>query len=299
MPEPLGMMAASATDAILGLALQGQQDRRQLRQQEKLQQLEMAGQRQMTDYNMMKQMEMWRNTNYTAQMEQLRKAGLNPGLIYGMGGGGGQTTNIEAGKVTGANAPTGGNEIASMIGMGLTRELQKAQIENIKAQTEKTRTENAAIPSNVSKTEAETESITQGIENQKAQQDLIEPQRHATEVASDINARSSNSQVAAWAKKVEEQTEQVRAQLRENNINDKLIEQKIQSLTAQYAQVAIDNALKEATTGKTNQEIEAIKQQIGLNKIDEEMAKDGFNPKAGGLLKIIYNALRLIATIGR
>ena len=166
MPEPLGMMAASATDAILGLALQGQQDRRQLRQQEKLQQLEMAGQRQMTDYNMMKQMEMWRNTNYTAQMEQLRKAGLNPGLIYGMGGGGGQTTNIEAGKVTGANAPTGGNEIASMIGMGLTRELQKAQIENIKAQTEKTRTENAAIPSNVAKTQAETESITQGIQNQ-------------------------------------------------------------------------------------------------------------------------------------
>ena len=34
---------------------------------------------------------MWKDTNYSAQMEELKKAGLNPGLLYGMSGGGATT----------------------------------------------------------------------------------------------------------------------------------------------------------------------------------------------------------------
>ena len=33
--------------------------------------------------------QMWLKTNYSAQMEQMKKAGLNPALMYGMSGGGG------------------------------------------------------------------------------------------------------------------------------------------------------------------------------------------------------------------
>ena len=35
---------------------------------------------------------MWENTNYSTQVEQLKKAGLNPALLYGKGGGMGATT---------------------------------------------------------------------------------------------------------------------------------------------------------------------------------------------------------------
>ena len=65
----LGMQAASqaASGLIgtgLGLLLEGHNDRRQLRQQEKLQNLEIKGSKELTDYNAAKQLEMWKATNY-------------------------------------------------------------------------------------------------------------------------------------------------------------------------------------------------------------------------------------------
>ena len=51
-----------AIGAGLGLLLQKGQDRRQIRQQEKLQALEIAGQKQLTDYNQKKALEMWEAT---------------------------------------------------------------------------------------------------------------------------------------------------------------------------------------------------------------------------------------------
>ena len=78
-----------AIGGVLGMAFQGANDRRQIRQQQKLQDMQIAGNKQLTDYNYAKQLQMWKDTNYSAQVEQLKKAGLNPGLLYGMSGGGG------------------------------------------------------------------------------------------------------------------------------------------------------------------------------------------------------------------
>lgn len=292
-------VANTAIGAGLGLMLEKHNDKRQIAQQQKLQALQIAGQKELTDYNTGKQMEMWRNTSYPAQMEMLKQAGLNPGLIYGMGGGGGQSTNIAQGNVTGAEAPKGGQEAMGMGMQMMQAQAIQSQIELTKAQTEKTKAEAGAIPTQVKKTEAETASITQGIENQKVQAELIEAQRYATNVAADINARSSNSQVANWAKDVEIKTEQIRQMMRDNGINDQLINEKIQALTAEYKSAAVDNALKEAQTNRTAEEINAIKQQIALNKPDEQMAADGSNPKAGTLMKWLYMILKPFETIGR
>ena len=102
----LGMQAASQAASGLigtgmGLLLEGHNDRRQLRQQEKLQNLEIKGSKELTDYNAAKQLEMWKATNYPAQVEQMKLAGLNPALAYGMGGGGGVTANVATGKTSG------------------------------------------------------------------------------------------------------------------------------------------------------------------------------------------------------
>ena len=43
------------------------------------------------------QMDMWNKTNYGAQLEHMKSAGLNPALMYGMGGGGGATTGSQGG----------------------------------------------------------------------------------------------------------------------------------------------------------------------------------------------------------
>ena len=73
--EQLGSQAAtSGLGTVMGLMLEKHNDKRQLAQQRKLQELEMEGQRKMGDYNYAKQLEMWNATGYKAQMEQLKKA---------------------------------------------------------------------------------------------------------------------------------------------------------------------------------------------------------------------------------
>lgn len=120
---------------IMGLALGGINDRRQYNQQERLQALQMQGQKQMTDYQFQKQLEMWKATNYSAQVEQMKQAGINPGLLYGMSGGGATTTGGGGANVQGASAPTGGREVQDIMGLQMQRELLKAQKENIEADT--------------------------------------------------------------------------------------------------------------------------------------------------------------------
>ena len=48
--------------------------------------------------------EMWEKTNYAAQIEQMKKAGLSPGLMYGQAGAGGGTVSGAQGQ--GTNQPT-------------------------------------------------------------------------------------------------------------------------------------------------------------------------------------------------
>lgn len=131
----IGMNAANqGLGTIFGMALGAYNDRRQLKQQERLQNLQIEGQKNMTDYNYSKQLQMWKDTNYGAQKAQLQAAGLNPGLLYGMGGGGGATVGGASGSVQGANAPAGGQEIMGMM-------MQQAQLKLLEAQTRKTNTE--------------------------------------------------------------------------------------------------------------------------------------------------------------
>lgn len=82
-------------------------------------------------------MDIWERTNYKAQVEQLNKAGLNPGLIYGMGGAGG--------TVGGSSATAKGDQGNSSmdIGQAVQLGLMKAQKENIEASTENTKVDTA------------------------------------------------------------------------------------------------------------------------------------------------------------
>ena len=58
------------------------------------------------------QMQMWDDTNFAAQVEQLKKAGLSIGLMYGNGGAGGATT-------AGGQGSGPGNPGTNAVGMGL------------------------------------------------------------------------------------------------------------------------------------------------------------------------------------
>ena len=58
----------------LGLILGKWNDKRQLRQQEKLQELQIKGSKEMMDYGMAKQLQMWHDTGVGAQVKQYKDA---------------------------------------------------------------------------------------------------------------------------------------------------------------------------------------------------------------------------------
>lgn len=152
-----GQFAQAAAGAIFGAALAPGQDRRQRRQARKLQAIQIEGMKDMGQWNFEKQLEMWEKTGYGAQVDQLKRAGLNPALLYGHGGPGG-TTNIETqGTGGGAGAPSGGGELLMGAGMGIQSGLAAAQLELMKAQAKKTNVEADKIAGvDTEKTKAET-----------------------------------------------------------------------------------------------------------------------------------------------
>lgn len=188
MPIPLAL-ALPAIAGGLGIAtnmFQNNQDRKNnlgtMREQMEYQSREA---RAMAIFNKEQQLDLWKKTNYKAQMDEMREAGLNPGLLYGMGGGGGATASLASSSMT---APSGGNQkstpidIASIMGMKQQLELQRAQTENVKAQTEKTKVEaekiggvdTEATKASAKEAEARTENLLQDVlEKRVSQQDRM------------------------------------------------------------------------------------------------------------------------------
>ena len=67
----------------MGLLLEDHNDKRQIRQQQKLTDMQKVANMDLMDYGMGLQKKMWEETNYDAQKAQMKKAGINPALMYG------------------------------------------------------------------------------------------------------------------------------------------------------------------------------------------------------------------------
>lgn len=146
--ELLTGMASQAGSAGMGLILQGFNDDRQLGQQRRLLEQQYAIDNKMAESNYERQLRMFKDTGYEAQMQQLKAAGLNPALMYKSGGPGGQLGAAGA-SVHGASAPVGGMEILNAM-------MTKAQIDNLNAQTQKTKAETVNVPKTGENIDADT-----------------------------------------------------------------------------------------------------------------------------------------------
>lgn len=134
----LGMGVAGG---VLGEVFGQLGDNRQAKQNRKNMKLQIAGSKELTDYNAKKQLEMWEKTGYGAQKDQMMRAGINPALMYGMGGGGGQTASVATGSVGQGGSPSSGGEYGQIMGQVMQLGLMKAQKENIEADTANKRAE--------------------------------------------------------------------------------------------------------------------------------------------------------------
>lgn len=263
----LGMQAASQAASGLigtgmGLLLEGHNDRRQLRQQEKLQNLEIKGSKELTDYNAAKQLEMWKATNYPAQVEQMKLAGLNPALAYGMGGGGGVTANVATGKTSGGQAPSGGGEILAAQAMGLQLKMQEAQIKNLEADTNLKNADASNRPLQGKNIEASTSSILQGIENAKAQEKLLEATAKLKELSFYKESQTMNDVINGIRNQVEIQAETLESLKMQNEITQATLQDKIQQIKSEAIQIFLINKLTEVNTDKARADINLTNQKI-------------------------------------
>lgn len=93
-----------------------------------------AAQKDIGKFNQGLALDTWDKTNYKAQVDQMKKAGLSVGLMYGGSGGGGATTNggsAGGAQQSGVSAGGMGMDLSTIAQLGLV----KAQKENVEADT--------------------------------------------------------------------------------------------------------------------------------------------------------------------
>jgi hypothetical protein len=166
----LGQMATAGAGAIIGhftanqakdLARENTRDYMEWQQQHA---------KDMAKFNREQQMQLWEDTNFKAQMDQLKKAGLNPALMYKQGGAGG-TTQLSGG---GGASGTGGANVQQAQGMGMEigqAMMMKKQMELIDAEVRlKDAQANKTSGVDTKLGETQISNLLQGIKNQQAQE---------------------------------------------------------------------------------------------------------------------------------
>jgi len=255
--EALGMQLAGAA---AGQLLARSNDKRQLRQQEKMQGLQIQGQKEMTNYNSEKQMEMWHNTSYGAQKQEMEKAGINPALMYGMGGGGGQSSNVSAGNVSGGNAPSGGQEVQQMGALGMQMaaqiELLKAQKDNINADTENKLSEAKYTGG------AKTENTIVSTANTAVKTELAEIEKRTEEARAQVAEGTVAEAIGEITYQMRKTTEEVRMMVRQNKINEATQDEVIKSYKLANAETLANVALKEVQKTNTVQMTEESRSKV-------------------------------------
>ena len=276
----------------MGLILSDVNDKRQLTMNERLLQQQAQANRDMLDYQKQKDLEMWKATNYPAQVEQMKLAGLNPGLIYGMSGGGGVTTGSSGSNVSSNNAPSGGNEV-----MGLMTQaniaLTAAQTRKLNAEADNLEGDTANKPKTGANIDADTTSkkiITSLNELEYKYKDATQEKRisllnaihqktwkEVEKLTADttVSQETVNSQIKEYNQRVanlildnaigKEQKELIKAQ---KNAIITGLEQKWQDL--QIAQQNADAATKNSNVNADNAQTQRWQQQLNAARLEWE-----------------------------
>lgn len=257
-------LGGQAIGAGLGMAMQGQNDSRQLGQQQKLLNQKSVMDKSMTDYNYSKQLQMWKDTGYKAQMEQMKGAGLNPAMMYGMSGGGGGTVGGGGGsQVSSADAPKGGGEAMGMAMQNANLALLHSQKENIDADT-RNKTAGAVKTGGVDtqKVEAEIPNIQQETKNKQAQESLTNTQGDIAKVDLRIKDESADAQIADIQKNWQVKSEMLQQMVRNNHIGAETMNTQIMQIKQNYALSVVEQGLKEMQTKVGASNIQVNEQDI-------------------------------------
>lgn len=132
------------------------------------------------------------------QKQRLEEAGLNPALMYGIGGEGG--SSVSSGGGTGAEVQGVGNPGTQAVMMGLQAKSIESQIALNNAQASKINAETEKTEKETEKTGAETESLWSGIELLKTQTRNEEAKIRLTNMQTELTEAMREESWANWEK---------------------------------------------------------------------------------------------------
>lgn len=234
----LGMGAAdSALGQGLGLIFGGIQNARQRNQAKKLGDIQLEQNKKAAEHSQKLAMQM-RDSSISSTVEQMKKEGLNIGLMYGGGGAGGATAT-GAGSVSGVSG-TSAEGASAGVGMGMQLAsqlaLMKAQKENIEADTEnkKAGTEKTGVDTESGKVDL---SIKKNTENEQIQKIQSEAEKALYEA--DIQRKNGMIKADTWKDEVQGIKAEAAGEMLKNLLteaNIKLSERRIWEIAEKVAQ---------------------------------------------------------------
>lgn len=132
------------------------------------------------------------------QKQRLQEAGLNPGLMYGIGGEGG--SSVSSGGGAGAQVQGVSNPGTQAVMMGLQAKSIESQIALNNAQASKINAETEKTEKETEKTTAETEGVWSGIELLKAKTSSEEAKVKLTNMQTELTEAMREESWANWEK---------------------------------------------------------------------------------------------------
>nr|DAQ79623.1 MAG TPA: hypothetical protein [Microviridae sp.] len=233
--------------------------------------------------------EMWEDTNYAAQIEQMKKANLSPGLMYGQAGAGG-------GTVSGAQGQGTTQPIDKSIEMKLKGQELGLQLANLASQIKLN--ESQANKNNVeaNKTSGvDTELVKTSIENlisqtknEKDRNTLIWAEKRFKEAAADMQEASAklasgqNEKIGYEINLIEKSLDKMELEMNgidlDNELKRRVMDSKVQeaemsvkalmnSILVGNSQIKLNNQQAEAITDKVMQDWQSVAQQ--WNKLQQ------------------------------
>lgn len=256
-------IGANVVNTALGGINYRKREKRAMDNQIKLMGIQQANQEYLSKLGYKQSLDLWKATNYPAQLAMMKEAGLSPGLMYKQGGAGGTTSVSSGGSASGGSAPMPnegrGMDIASI----LNAQLLKAQKENIEADTRKKHVEAENTEGVVrEETQKRIENLSQGISNLRVQGRLLSLQADFQDIQNDIAESTKGYRISYVGQELLKMQGEAISALSQGNVDQATIQEKIKILQGEAIGVFIDNALKKANIGKTEAEIEKISEDI-------------------------------------
>lgn len=264
---------------IIGMLGQNAREKRAMKNQQKLMGIQKENQMELNQQGYELQKRMWDETNYEAQMQKMKEAGLNESLMYGMKGGGGVTTGSQGGgSAQGGSAPS-----PQMMGIDA---MTGAQIALLKAQKTKTEAETSNIkgePGTIG--EATINKLIAETQSESSKQNLMKTQ----EIVNGYTAEN-----------VEQNTKNLREVIRsirtDASIKEESKEAQIDIIKNEAAASALDKLLKQSNIDVNEQRIKEMAESI-LQKwktVNIGQFKSEIEAEYPGTSKIIGKALNEI-----